>query len=84
MIFKRDAAARLPTRRGVYEPEAALYVVIGSTKFRALAAWPRRHDVIVVNAFGLPSQPRNRALTKAQGYPCRLPTLFRGGWPASR
>lgn len=38
MISKRDAAARLPIRRGLSEPEAALYVGIGSTKFRDLVA----------------------------------------------
>lgn len=38
MISKRDAAARLPIRRALSEPEAALYVGIGSTKFRALVA----------------------------------------------
>lgn len=36
MISKRDAAARLPFRRGLSEPEAALYVGIGATKFRSL------------------------------------------------
>lgn len=38
MISKRDAAARLPIRRALSEPEAALYVGIGSTKFRDLVA----------------------------------------------
>lgn len=33
---KADIAARLPIRRGLGEAEAALYVGIGSTKFREL------------------------------------------------
>jgi hypothetical protein len=36
MPAKPDLSARLPIRRGLSEPEAAIYVSLGATKFREL------------------------------------------------
>lgn len=38
MTSKAAIAPRLPIRRGLSEPEAALYVGLGATKFRELVA----------------------------------------------